>query len=186
VADKVVARGRFRVLRFRTKRDLAARADEVAALYNETLSDHIENYPLTGAELEVVKKDLLTIADPDLIKILEYDGTIVGFLFAFRDLTPVLRKNGGRLTPAGLTRLFIASKQNRKVLFNGMGILPEFQRLGGNALLYTELARTVYRENFEAAEVVQINEHTDLMLKDIKQLGAVISKRHRVYGRVIS
>ena len=82
VAEKVLARGRFRVLLFRSKREIRRVADQIAGLYNETLADHLEDYPLSEAELEQVKKDLLVIADPRLVKILTYDGAIVGYLSA--------------------------------------------------------------------------------------------------------
>ena len=45
------------------------------------------------------KKDLLLIADPRLVKILAYDGQIVGYLFGFHDLSRALQKNAGRLGP---------------------------------------------------------------------------------------
>jgi GNAT superfamily N-acetyltransferase len=186
VAEKVRLRGRFKVLEFKRKADIASRADEIATLYNATLADHYENYPLTEAELEFVKNDLLSVADPRLVKILEYDGKIVGFLFAFHDLNPALRRNMGKVTPLGILRLLIGYRQRRKVFFNGMGIMEEYQRLGGNALLYSELTRTVSSMGFTEAETVQINEHTDLMLADIKRLGAIITKRHRVFTRKIS
>jgi hypothetical protein len=136
--------------------------------------------------LEVVKNDLLTIADPRLIKILEYDKKIVGYVFAFRDLNDALRKNRGTISPLAILRLILGMKINRKVYLNGMGILPEYQRLGGNALLYSELTKTVASFAFKEAEIVQINEATELMLKDIEKLGARINKRHRVYTMAIN
>lgn len=62
-----------------------------------------------------------------------------------------------------------------------MGILPEYQRLGGNALLYHELAKTVRSRNFMEAEIVQIAESTEMMLKDIQKLGSEINKIHRIF-----
>src|SRR4030042_1524892 len=91
-AEKVLARGRFRVLEFRSKRDLRKVADRIAGLYNATLADHLEDYPLSDAELEQSKKDLLVIADPRLVKILAYDGQIVGYLLGFPDLSRALQK----------------------------------------------------------------------------------------------
>lgn len=181
LAEKVIARERFKVIRFRNKRDILKRADEIASLYNETLGDHPEDYPLTKKELDQVKNDLMTVASPDLIKILEYDRKIVGYLFAFADISDTLRSNKGKLTPFGIIRLIRGLKTTKKVLFNGMGILPEYQRLGGNALLYHELAKTVRSRDFVEAEVVQIAESTEMMLKDIHKLGIKINKIHRIF-----
>ncbi len=182
-AEKVLSRGRFQVLRFRGKRPLKAVAAQIAAMYNETLADHLEDYPLSPAELEQVTKDLLLIADPRLVKILAYDGQIVGYLFAFRDLSSVLQKNGGSLGPLQLLRLLLALRSGEELLINGMGILPQYQRLGGNALLYHELAETAGDGSFRQVELVQVSERTELMLRDVQTLGGRICKTHRIYER---
>jgi hypothetical protein len=182
-AEQVLARGRFRVMRFRNKRALKSVAKPIADLYNQTLADHLEDYPLSEAELEQVTKDLLLIADPRLIKILTYDGKIVGFLFAFHDLSPALRKNNGRLGPLKLLRLLAAMRSHDSLLVNGAGILPKYQRLGGNALLYYELEKTAGGRIYRHAELTQISERTELMLRDVQTLGCRIYKRHRIYEK---
>jgi hypothetical protein len=181
MADKVLERGRFQVMRFRSKRDLSRVGDKVADLYNQTLADHLEDFPLSPEELLQVKKDLLTVADPRLAKILTYDGQIVGYLFAFPDLSDVLQRNRGRLGPLELLRLLRAMKGSDGLLVNGMGILPQYQRLGGNALLYSELSKTVEGRVFRNVELVQVSERTELMLRDIQTLGARVCKVHRLY-----
>ena len=181
LAEKVVKRGRFKVIKFKNKKDILEKADKIAALYNATLGDHPEDYPLSDKELAQVTKDLMTVASPDLVKILEYDGKIVGYLFAFADISNTLRKNKGKLTLPGILKLIFGMRNAKKVLFNGMGILPEFQRLGGNALLYHELAKTVRSRNFKEAEIVQIADSTEMMLKDIQNLGSKINKIHRIF-----
>ena len=182
-AEKVLARGRFRVLEFRSKRDLRKVADRIAGLYNATLADHLEDYPLSDAELEQSKKDLLVIADPRLVKILAYDGQIVGYLFGFPDLSRALQKNAGRLGPLQLLRLLSAIRSNDELILNGMGILPQYQRLGGNALLYHELEKSAAGGSFRRAELVQVSERTELMLRDIQTLGGRICKVHRMYEK---
>jgi GNAT superfamily N-acetyltransferase len=183
VAEKVLARGRFRVLRFRSKRELKSVAGPIADLYNQTLADHLEDYPLSEAELAQVTKDLLLVADPRLVKILSYDGKIVGFLFAFHDLSPALQKNAGRLGPIQLLRLLAGMRSREGLLINGMGILPQYQRLGGNALLYYELEKTAGGRVYRRAELTQVSERTELMLRDIQTLGARVYKRHRMYEK---
>lgn len=188
MAEHVRQRGHMKVVEFSSKSELKSAAQDVAKLYNPTLADHTENYPLTDAELQQIIRDLLLIARPDLEKVVTYDGNVVGYLLGFPDLTEAMQKSGGRLTPATMIRLWRQSRKPRKLILNGMGILERYQRLGGNALIYSELNRTVRNTpnyTFDAAEMVQINERTDLMLADLKKLGAKIAKIHRVYGRPV-
>ena len=180
-AKRVLEHGRFKVLEFKTKKEVLKKAEELLNLYNTTLADHPEDYPLTDKELAQLKKDLAPVAAPDLIKILTYDEKVVGYLLAFADISPVLHRNMGKITIFGLIRMMRNLKRSNKVLFNGMGILPEYQRLGGNALLYHELSKTVRSRDFKIAKTVQINESTKLMLSDIRKLGAISETTHRVY-----
>jgi hypothetical protein len=184
-AELVRKRSGLRVLRFRNKREILARAESIAALYNDTLGDHPEDYPLSPDELEQVKKDLLAVARPDLVKILADGEKVIGFLFAFPDLSPILRKAGGRIGPLVIARLLLAMRRPKRVLVNGMGILKEYRKRGGNALLYAELAETVLGSGAQEAELVQVAESTELMLADLQTLGARVSKRYRVYHKAI-
>jgi hypothetical protein len=184
-AELVRKRSGLRVLRFRNKREILRRADGIADLYNATLGDHPEDYPLSPAELEQVKQDLLTVARPDLVKILADGEKVIGFLFAFPDLSPVLRKAGGRLDPLVVLRLLAAMRRPQRILVNGMGILKEYRKRGGNALLYAELAETILSSGVEEAELVQVAESTDLMLADLETLGARVTKRYRVFKKKI-
>ncbi len=184
-AELVRKRSGLRVLRFRSKREILRRADGIADLYNATLGDHPEDYPLSPEELEQVKQDLLTVARPDLIKILADGEKVIGFLFGFPDLSPILRKAGGRLDPLVILRLLAGMRRPPRILVNGMGILKEYRKRGGNALLYAELAETILESGVEEAELVQVAESTDLMLADLETLGARVSKRYRVFSAPI-
>lgn len=188
LADHVRKRGRMKVLEFSSKRELRRIAMDVARLYNPTLADHNENYPLTDDELARLIDDLLQVAQPDLEKVITYDGEVIGFMLGFPDLTPALQRSHGKVTPVSIVDLLWQSRHTRRLILNGMGILERYQRLGGNALIYSEIARTVRgtkHYQFEEAEMVQINEETDLMLADMRRLGAEVYKRHRVYTAAV-
>ncbi len=185
IADLTVKRGHFEVLKFSSKRELARISNAIGEMHNRTLGQFNGVNRLTDREVSEVKKDLLTVADPALIKILSYDGRIVGFLFTFHDLSAALQCNKGKITPLGIIRLVRESKKTKDLLVNGIGIIPEYQRRGGNALLYKELERTV-RENVkgsQSCELVQIAETTWLMMRDLESLGAQVHKRHRLYEK---
>ena len=181
ISELVLKRGHFEVLKFKSKRDVMKAGDEIAHLYNPTLGDHLEDYPLSEKELAQIKKDLLLVADPSLVKVLRYGDKLVGFLFAFPDLSDIMQKNKGKTGPLEILRLLMGMKKKDRVLFNGMGILSEYRKLGGNALLYGELEKTLKNAGCRSGEIVQISEKTNLMLKDVETLGGRIVKKHRMY-----
>jgi hypothetical protein len=185
LAQAVLRRSRFKVVRFSSKRELKREAKKLAPLFNETLGENLENYRFSEAELDRLVSDLLSVADPGLIKILTYDGEYAGYLLTFPDLSAALQRSDGRLTLRSIIDIKREFRRTREVIINGAGILPEYQRLGGNALLYYELTRTAGGPRFEHADVTQIGETTALMLSDVETLGARPYKKHRVYIREI-
>jgi len=90
------------------------------------------------------------------------------------------------LFPFGIFDLLLEVKRTKTVAANGMGILPEYQGMGGNALLYYEMGKTVLGFNqFEHVEMTQVAETTHQMRADLKNLSGVEYKSHRVYRKSI-
>jgi len=71
------------------------------------------------------------------------------------------------------------------VALNGAGVLPEFQGRGGNALLYSEMKKTVQSMNFAESELTQVAESAVQMRKDLATAGGIPWKNHRVYHKKI-
>jgi hypothetical protein len=106
-------------------------------------------------------------------------------LFAFRDVSAELRRAGGRLFPFGLVHLLLDMRRTDWVAINGAGILPEFQGRGGNALLYSEMEKTIRESGFRHADLTQVAESAVQMRRDLETIGGVSYKNHRVYARPV-
>jgi|YNPNPStandDraft_1061719.scaffolds.fasta_scaffold01972_3 GNAT superfamily N-acetyltransferase len=183
IAERVQQRGTLTVKRFRSKRELVAWAERIGEAYNRAFVDNWEYYPLTEREIQFLLQNLLTIADPRLIKIITHGEKVVGFLFAFHDLSAALQRARGRLFPFGLFDLLLEMRRTRWVALNGAGILPEFQGRGGNALLYSEIEKTLREFHFQHADLTQVAETAVQMRSDLVNLGGKPYKNHRVYSR---
>jgi hypothetical protein len=184
LAERALARGRFRLWEFRRKRDLLALAPRLGQIYNTAIAaSHPDSYPYTTAELALVIRQFAQVAEPGLIKVIAYDGQPAGFVFGFPDLSAALQRARGRLYPWNLLDLAAEYRRTDSLIINGAGILPEYQRLGGNALLYHTLERTANTGRFRQAEMTQIADTTSLMLSDMQTLGGTVYKTHRVYKR---
>ena len=183
VAERVVSRGRLRVQRFTSKRGLRQWAARIGQAYNASFVDNWEYVPLTEHEIEFLLDNLLTIAVPRLIKVIVHGEDVVGFLFAFPDVSAALQRARGRLLPRGIFDLLLEMKRTRWVAVNGAGILPKFQGLGGNALLYSEMEKTIRGGQFHHADLTQVAETAVQMRSDLENLGGRRYKNHRVYTR---
>jgi hypothetical protein len=183
IAERVEKRGLLRVQRFKNKRELRQWAPRIAAAYNKAFVNNWEYYPLSEREVKYVVDTLMLVGDPRLIKIITHEDEIVGFLFAFPDISAALQRTGGRLFPFGWLALVREMSRTEWVTVNAAGVLPEYQGRGGNALLYAEMLHTLLDYQFQFCEATQVAETAVQMRRDLENLGAIPYKNHRVYQR---
>ena len=178
-------RGQLNVHRFETKRELKAWSSRIGQAYNKAFINNWEYYPLSDREIKFVVDNIMIIADPRLIKIITHNHDVVGFLFAFPDVSAALQRARGRLLPFGIIDLLFELRRTKWVAMNGMGILEEFQGRGGNALLYSEMEKTIRNDRFAQADLTQVAETAVQMRKDLENVGGKSYKNHRVFYRNI-
>jgi hypothetical protein len=183
IAETVKTKRGFWIKSFRNKRELRAWVPRIQDVYNKAFVDNFEHCPISGEEAEAVADRLLAIANPRLIKLVMKGEEIIGFLFAFVDVSAALQRMKGRLWPLGWIGLKREFKHAKWVNFNGTGLLPGHRGVGANTVLYTEMARTVHQFGFEHADIVQIEEGNVKSMGDMKAIGVQWYKKHRVYER---
>ncbi len=186
IAQRVLERGELWVKKFKSKRELVQWAPRIGYTYNKAFIHNWEYYPFTDGDVKYAVNNVFLAADHRLIKLIMHKDEIAGFLFAFPDVSAALQRARGRLFPFGLIDILLEMKRTKTVSGNGMGILPEFQGKGGNALLYFEMGKTVLSFNqFAHVEMTQVAETTRQMRADLKNLKGVEYKNHRVYRKMI-
>lgn len=186
IAERAKHRGNLTVKSFRSKKELLEWAPRIGEAYNKAFIHNWEYYPFSPGDVKYAVDNVFLVADERLIKLIMHGEDIVGFLFAFPDVSAALQRAKGHLFPFGLIDLLIDMRRTKTVSGNGMGILPEFQGTGGNALLYSEMGKTVFSYNqFEHVEMTQVAETTHQMRADLKNLNGVEYKNHRVYRKQI-
>ena len=163
-------RGDLKVKQFKNKRELIQWAPRIGAAYNRAFIHNWEYYPFSAGDIQYAVDNIFLVADPVSFKIILHKDEIVGFLFAFPDVSAALQRARGRLFPFGLIDILLEMKRTKTISGNGMGILPEYQGTGGNALLYYEMGRTVFGfQQFEHVEITQVAETTRQMRADLKE-----------------
>ena len=185
IAARAAKRSGLEVKRFKNKRELLKWAPRIGQTYNQSFINNWEYYPLTEREIEYVISEILTIANPRLIKIITHGENVVGFLFAFPDVSAAIQRRKGRLFPFGILDMLIDMRRTEWVALNGAGILPEYQGRGGNALMYSEMEKTIHEFGFRHADLTQVAESAVQMRRDLENVGGVAYKNHRVFIREI-
>jgi len=185
IAETVKKKRGFWIKSFHNKRELRAWVPRIQDVYNKAFVDNFEHYPISDEEAKAVADRLLAIANPRFIKLVMKGNEIIGFLFAFVDVSAALQRNKGRLWPLGWIGLLREFTRAKWVNFNGTGLLPGHRGVGANAVLYTEMARTVHQFGFEHADIVQIEERNVKSMGDMNAIGVQWYKKHRVYEQTL-
>ena len=181
-------RGSLTVKSFKNKKEIYAWKDKLRDAYNKSFVKNWEYYPLSDRELKFVIDNAIGFVIPEIVKfILDKDGEAVGFVLPFPDVSATMQKNKGKLGPIEIVRLMRALNQTEWLDFNGIGILPEYQGMGGNALLM-EALESAAREHprFVHTELTQVAETATQMRKDLANLGVRFYKNHRVYKKELN
>ncbi|OGO12757.1 MAG: hypothetical protein A2Z66_07060 [Chloroflexi bacterium RBG_13_66_10] len=185
LSQRVQSRRGLRVARYRTRRDLLALAPRLGDLYNASLAGTSGNVPLTEGEVKALAGQMLAFADPRLVKVVLKGDDPVGFLFAYPDVSAALQRTGGRLFPLGWIDILRELRRTRWININGIGIVEEYRGLGGTAILFSELEKSVREGGFEHADIVQIGQENLTMQREMRGLGIDFYKAHRVYERAL-
>lgn len=181
IVERIKKRCDFWVKSFSTKREMRSWIPEIQRVNNKAFTEVWGYYPIDEAEVRMIGDQLLMIADPQLMKVVMSGEEIAGFAFVFPDVAEALKAVGGRLWPFGWLRLLIAMKRTKRLLGNGVGLLPQYQGLGASAMLYAEIHDTLRSRGAEHMELIQVMESNIKSLGDMNRLGAKWHKRHRVY-----
>lgn len=183
IAERARKRQDLTVVQFRNKGDLRRWADRIGYAYNHTFVENWEYVPLTEREIKFVLDNILLVADPKLIKIIAHGDEVVGFALGWPDVSAAMQRAKGKLLPFGILDLLVEMRRTEWMAGNGMGLLPEFQGRGGNALLYAELEKTMQDYGFVHCELTQVAETAVQMRNDLETLGGKAYKNHRVFRR---
>jgi len=182
LAALIQKRRGLEVRRFEKRSDLQILVQRLKELYNNSLSGTTGNYPLTDEETQSMADQILWFADPKLIKIIFKDSDPVGFLFAYPDISAALQRCQGRLFPLGWADVLLELRRTAWININGAGIIEKYRGLGGTALLFSEMQRSIVESRFEHADLVQIGLENDKMQRELSGLGINFYKKHRVYA----
>jgi hypothetical protein len=184
-SELIQKRRGLRVVAYSNRRQLRALVPHLKDLYNASLGGTSGNVPLTDDEAQAMADQLLWFADPRLIKILWKEDRPVGFLFAYPDISAALQRTRGRLFPLGWIDLLLELRRTKWININGAGIVEEYRGLGGTAILFSEMFKSVADGGFRQADLVQVGTSNDRMQRELRDLGIDFYKTHRVYERSI-
>jgi hypothetical protein len=185
LSELIQQRRGLHIARFRNRRDLRAIIPWLKDLYNAALGADSGGVLLTDEDVKGIADQMLWIADPRLIKIVMKGSVPVGFLVAYPDVSAAVQRTGGRVFPLGWFHLWRELKRTKWINVNGAGIVKQYRGLGGTAILFSEMQKSVLDGGYLYADLVQIGVENDEMQRELRELGIDFYKMHRLYQRML-
>lgn len=164
-------------------KDLDNEVEIVRHIFNKAWSGNWGFIPLTKKELEDLADDLKLILDPKIAHIAEVDGEPVAFSIALPDLNQALKHMDGTLFPTGIFKLLWHRRNINRIRTALMGVLPEYQGRGIDALLHKEAILNGKEAGYKSSELGWVLESNKEMIRVAERIGASIEKTYRMYSK---
>ena len=154
-------------------------------LINETYDKLYGYSPLTDRQIEAYIKEYLALLDLDLISlIVDADDQLVGVGISMPSLSRGLQKSRGKLFPTGWIPLLKGLKgKNDRVDLMLVGIKPEYQGKGVNAMLFQDLIPHYIKRGFKWAESNPELADNDAVQEQWKYFTARQHRRRKAYTK---
>ena len=145
----------LKIMKFEKRKEIWPYANRIFEAMNAAYSPLFGFAPLTEKQIAYYVKMYIPMLRMDMITIIvrEADDAVVGFGITLPNLSRALQKAKGHLFPFGFIPLLRALKSKPKVVdLYLMGVLPEYQGKGVNALLFNDLIPVYIKLGVEYAE----------------------------------
>jgi GNAT superfamily N-acetyltransferase len=120
------------------------------------------------------------IAIPELIPFIYVDGQLAGMAVAVLDFNHILKDLKGKLFPFGY-KIFTQKKKVKWMRVILLGLFPEFQGKGIDAVVYKHLIDAGMRQGFEYCEGSYILKDNAMMNRGMRAVSAEVYKEYKVY-----
>ena len=158
----------------------------VRSIFNSAWANNWGFSPMSKEEFEHLAKDLKTIVDTDFAHIAEVDGKPVAFSIALPDFNQALKHTDGRLLPFGIFKLLYYGRKIDQIRTALMGVIPEYQGKGIDALLHKEAIQNGLSRNIRKSELSWVLESNVEMVRVAERIGGSVEKRYRMYKQELS
>ncbi len=187
INDITVKRNKLKFLEAKSRNDLAAYAHQVFDVINAAYSPLFGFVPLTPEQVEHLTKQNFSFLDPQYTTVvLDQSNRVVGFQISVPSLSRAFQKARGRLFPFGwwhLRRAMVQTPERIDILL--VGILPEYQNKGVNALFMTDMTKYCYEKGIRYAESNAELEENIKVQNFWRYYDARQHKRRRIYQKAL-
>ncbi|MBU2492708.1 MAG: hypothetical protein KJ571_08805 [Bacteroidetes bacterium] len=168
-------------VRAMNKKDFNNELEKFKYVYNKAWAPNWGFVPLTDAEIDHMAKDLKPLIDPNLVLYVEKNGETVGAALVMPDYNFIIKKLNGKLFPFGFLKLLTQNKKISWARVITLGLIPEFQKKGLDAVLYYEIVNRAAQRGIYFGEASWVLEDNEMMKRGAEVMNGELYKKYRVF-----
>lgn len=168
------------------KKQRAEDIKKIFKVYAKAWEDNWGNVPMTQEELEHITKQLLPLADPELVFLAEIEDEPVGFCLAMPNFNEVLKVMHGRVNPCTMIKALRAQKRISSARVITMGLIDGYRQKGIDTLFYYYAYKNGLPKGYFKGEFSWVLENNTMMLRVAEMLDAIRYKTYRIYEKPVT
>ncbi len=178
----VFERNNLHLLRPSRSKDLLPYGEGIFEVINQAYANLYGVVPLTDEQVHNYIKQYFTFVRPEFIKIiLNEQEEVIAFAVSVPRLTEALQKANGRFFPFGFIHLLRAMRKPEELVFYLIGVRPDYQNKGVNAILLSELYDECIRHGIHTVQTCGELEHNSNVVTLMKNFDHRMNKRRRCF-----
>lgn len=189
IADIVARKHGLKLLKFKNLKQITPYVSKLFALINKAYAPLYGFVPLSQKQIEYYVKMYVPLIRWDIVSIIIEENTdeVVAFGIGMPSLSSALQKARGKLFPTGWYSLLKALKgKNNKILdLLLIGIAPEYQGKGVNAMIFSDFIPSAFKCGFKYAESNPELEQNNKISSLWEGFNAEHHKTRRAYKKVL-
>ena len=154
-------------------------------VYNKAWMPNWGFVPMTDEQIDAMAKDLKPLAEPTLVLFIEMNDELVGAALVMLDYNEIFRSMNGKLLPFNFLKLFTQKKKITWARILTLGIIPEHQKKGLDAVLYWEVVERAAKLGIYQGEASWVLEDNDMMNRGLELMKAERYKKYRIWEKSI-
>ena len=155
--------------------------EKVKFVYNQAWAPNWGFIPMTDEEIDNLAKELKPLVEDSLVVFAEVEGKTVAFALVMLDYNELFKDFNGRLFPFNFIKLFTHRKKIKWARVLTLGIIPEYQKRGIDALLYYEITKRAEKIGILKGEASWILEDNEMMTRGAEVMNGEVYKKYRIY-----
>lgn len=185
ICNIILKKKRLRLYKAKTKEELLPYAKPIFDVVNVTYSKLFGFVELNEKQIKMYTDKYFPFIQPEYVAIVfDENDRIIGFQITMPSLARALQKANGRLFPFGFIHLLRALKKPKYLELYLVGVIPEYQNQGVNAIFMSDLTKTAIKNKIISAETNSELE-TNKKVQDFwKYYNARQHKRKRIYEKI--